>query len=146
MEENDDLSNKQFVDQMKMVAELAFISGGEKELRKITLFDQYFRALDNQQQTENFCGAGKSYLMVDAQNNLYTCPWDVGTKAEQVGHGSYLNDELLAAYQEPLIEKNNCRKAAGLAFYAEAAACLFTAGATEAKTGKTVNFASEHEA
>lgn len=109
VEENDDESNKYFVEQMNAIAKKAFSSGGEAELRKIGLFDNYFSALDNQQQTENYCGAGKSYLMVDAKNNLYTCPWDVGNKEEQVGQGTDLNAELMASYESPLIEKNNCQ-------------------------------------
>lgn len=107
--ENDDASNKIFIEQMNSIAATAYANGGEAELRKIAIFDQYFMALDNQQQTENYCGAGKSFLMVDAKNNLYTCPWEVGNKGEQVGQGAELNEERLAEYQAPLIEKNNCQ-------------------------------------
>ncbi|WII73091.1 radical SAM protein [Bdellovibrio sp. 22V] len=109
VEENDDASNKEFVAQMNEIAARAYAAGGESELRKIGLFDQYFSALDNQQQTENFCGAGKSFLMVDAKNNLFTCPWEVGNKAEQVGQGSELNEERLKGYEAPLIEQNSCQ-------------------------------------
>ena len=109
VEENDDASNKTFVDQMNTIAASAFASGGEAELRKIGIFEQYFSALDNQQQTENYCGAGKSFLMVDARNNLFTCPWEVGNKDEQVGQGTELNQERLDGYQAPLIEQNNCQ-------------------------------------
>lgn len=107
--ENDDDSNRLFVEQMNLIAKTAFAAGGEMELRKIGVFDQYFFALDNQQQTENYCGAGKSFLMMDAKNNLYTCPWEVGHKEEQVGQGTELNLDQLAQYQAPLIEKNNCQ-------------------------------------
>lgn len=109
VEENDDASNKEFLEQMNSIAAAAYAFGGEPELRKIGIFDQYFSALDNQQQTENYCGAGKSFLMVDAKNNLFTCPWEVGNKDEQVGQGTQLNEERLAEYQAPLIEKNNCQ-------------------------------------
>ncbi|KHD89253.1 MAG: heme biosynthesis protein [Bdellovibrio sp. ArHS] len=107
--DNDEASNKEFVQQMNHIAKKAFTLGGETELRKIGAFDQYFSALDNQQQTENYCGAGKSFLMVDAKNNLFTCPWEVGNKAEQVGQGSHLDLEKLEQYQSPLIEKNSCQ-------------------------------------
>ncbi|WP_373998256.1 radical SAM protein [Bdellovibrio bacteriovorus] len=107
--DNDDASNNEFVSQMNLIAKTAFAKGGERELRKIGIFDQYFHALDSQQQTENHCGAGKSFLMVDAKNNLYTCPWEVGNKNEQVGHGDNLDLESLNEYQAPLIEKNNCQ-------------------------------------
>lgn len=109
VQENDQESNSRFVAQMNAIAQFAYAQGGESELRKIALFDQYFSALDNQQQTENHCGAGKSYLMIDAKNNLYTCPWDVGTKTEQVGSGQDLEQEKLATYEAALIEKNNCQ-------------------------------------
>lgn len=109
VEEKDEASNKLFVKQMNSIAKQAFAEGGEAELRKISLFNQYFTALDHQQQTENFCGAGKSFLMMDSKNNLYTCPWDVGKREEQVGEGSYLSAERLEKYAAPLIEKNNCQ-------------------------------------
>lgn len=109
VEENDDDSNKRFLDQMNLIAAKAYAQGGESELRKVGVFDQYFRALDNQQQTENFCGSGKSFLMMDARNNLYTCPWEVGNKQEQVGQGVDVDFARMEAEQAPLIEKNNCQ-------------------------------------
>lgn len=109
VEENDSLSNQVFIEQMNQIAEQAYASGGETELRKISFFDQYFNALDNQQQTENFCGAGKSFLMIDAKNAVFTCPWDVGNKEEQIGQGSILNKQKLENYSKPLIEQNNCQ-------------------------------------
>lgn len=108
VDENDDASNRLFVAQMEALAEKAYCNGGETALRKIANFDQYFSALDNQQQTENYCGAGKSFLMVDARNGLFTCPWEINNKADKVGQGSVLNEDALAEYSAPLIEKNNC--------------------------------------
>lgn len=102
-------ASQRFVDEMNLVAAEAFAAGGETALRKVNLFNQYFSALDQQQQTENFCGAGKSYLMIDARNNVFTCPWDVGHKEEQVGHGAQVDEALLKPYEQPLIEKNNCQ-------------------------------------
>lgn len=110
VEENSQDSNQEFIRQMNLIAAEAYQLGGEKELRKIALFDQYFRALDTQQKTENYCGAGKSFLMIDARNNLFTCPWDVGIKEEQVGFGTHLDEEKLRTYEDRLIEKNNCQK------------------------------------
>ncbi len=106
---SDESSSAMYNEQMKLVADLAYARGGEKELRKITLFDRYFNALDNQQQTENYCGAGKSYLMIDARNQVYTCPWEVGNKKDQVGTGSFIDTEKLEELAKPLIEKNNCQ-------------------------------------
>lgn len=99
----------EYLRQMSVIASKAWALGQEKELRKIKTFDHYFRLLDNQQKVENHCGAGKSYLMIDARNQLYTCPWVVGEKDEVVGMGSVLNNEKLQKYQKPLIELNNCQ-------------------------------------
>ena len=99
----------EYLAQMKEIAEMAWAFGGEVELRKIKAFNAYFDTLDSQQRIENFCGAGKSYLMIDAKNQLYTCPWVVGEKAEVVGTGSSLNMANLEKYQKPLIELNNCQ-------------------------------------
>lgn len=109
VEDSDSESNQKFIAEMKAVAAKAYSTGGESALRKIRLFDQYFTALDNQQRKENFCGAGKSFLMLDAQNNLYTCPWDVGNKDEQVGQGTHLDQDKMKAHQAPQNEKNNCK-------------------------------------
>lgn len=98
-----------YLKQMNQLAKLAFADGGEAELRKIKTFDLYFKLLDDQQRIENHCGAGKSYLMIDARNQVYTCPWVVGEKSEVVGTGAQLDHEKLAKYQKPLIELNNCQ-------------------------------------
>lgn len=110
VEENDDASNKEFVEQMNTIAAIAFKDGGEKELRKISLFEQYFSALDEKQRSENYCGAGKSFLVMDAKNDLYTCPWDVGQANEKVGHGADLEQDKLEKYAAPLVEQNNCQR------------------------------------
>ena len=99
----------EFLHQMQIIAELAWQSGGETELRKIKAFNSYFETLDSQQRIENFCGAGKSYLMIDAKNQLYVCPWVVGKKEEIVGVGSSIDSVKLTKYQKPLIELNNCQ-------------------------------------
>jgi uncharacterized protein len=96
------------MEQMTKLAAAAFAKGGEGALRKIRGFEQYFQALDHQQRTENHCGAGKSFLMLDARNRIYTCPWDVNDPKEQVGQGEELNEKALAAYQKPLLEVNHC--------------------------------------
>jgi len=105
----DEASNTAFIDQMNLVAKAAYTEGGEAAIRKIGFFDNMFSVLDEQQRTENFCGAGKSYLVVDAKNNLYTCPWDVGNASEKVGQNNQLDSEALKAYEAPLIEQNNCQ-------------------------------------
>ena len=100
---------KNYLTQMRQIAEIAWAAGGELELRKIRVFDHYFKMLDAQQLIENHCGAGKTYLMVDAKNKLYTCPWEVGKKEEVVGVDEQLDHAALAKYSKPLIELNNCQ-------------------------------------
>lgn len=107
--EKSQAAQNEFMKQMTEIAELAWRSGGENELRKIKTFNTYFDTFDSQQRIENFCGAGKSYLMIDAKNRLYTCPWVVGENEEIVGEGSQLDYDKLGKYQKPLIELNNCQ-------------------------------------
>lgn len=107
--EKSQLAQNEYLKQMAEIAEIAWREGGETELRKIKTISMYFDVFDNQQRIENFCGAGKSYLMIDAKNRLYTCPWVVGEKDEVVGEGLQLDYEKLGKYQKPLIELNNCQ-------------------------------------
>ncbi|XGC80396.1 radical SAM protein [Bdellovibrio bacteriovorus] len=107
--ESDATANSIFMNEMARVAELAYRRGGETELRKISMFDAYFRALDDQQRTENHCGSGKSLLSIDSNNKIYACPLDVGQKSNQVGLAQEIQSEKLAELQNPLIEKNNCQ-------------------------------------
>ncbi|WP_413582640.1 radical SAM protein [Bdellovibrio sp. HCB288] len=101
-------ASEAFTRQLNLVADLAYAEGGEAALRKINFFNRVFSALDSQRRTENFCGAGKSLLVVDARNNLFSCPWDVGNTNEKVGHGSHVYEEALEKYAQPLIQQNNC--------------------------------------
>ncbi len=97
-----------FTREMRLIAAMAYSQGGEAALRKISFFNRIFSALDEQRRTENFCGAGKSFLVVDARNNLFTCPWDVGNNAEKVGQGTEVSEAALEKYSRQLIEQNNC--------------------------------------
>ncbi len=109
VEAADEKSSKIFAQQMHQIAEYAYENLGEAGLRQIGFFDNIFSSLDDQRRTENFCGAGKSFLVVDAKNGLFTCPWDVGQKNEQVGQGSVLDNAALKKYTDSLIEQNNCQ-------------------------------------
>lgn len=106
--EKDENSHQLYMLKMTELAERAYARGGEQELRRIRVFDHYFHSLDSQQQVENYCGAGKSFLMVDARNELYTCPWVVGRSAEKVAVSGDPTTLAVAGYQEPLIEKHGC--------------------------------------
>jgi len=106
--DNNPRATEEYMKQMTQVAALAYAKGGELALRKIRGFEQHFQSLDQQRRTENYCGAGKSFLMIDARNQIYTCPWDVNDKKEQVGQGVELNEAALEAYQKPILEQNKC--------------------------------------
>ncbi len=106
----DSEASEKYTQGMEKVAALAFSSGGEKELRKIRFFDHYFKLLDEQQQVENYCDAGKGSLVIDARNNVYSCPWLVGSKKDLIGHGTLINETKLEnEYAAPLIEANKCQ-------------------------------------
>lgn len=106
--DNNPRATQKYMEQMTQVAAMAYAQGGEAALRKIRSFENLFQSLDDQRRTENYCGAGKSFLMIDARNQIYTCPWDVNEKKEQVGQGTELNEKALEAYQKPILEQNKC--------------------------------------
>lgn len=101
--------SEQFTHDLIEVAKIAYAHGGETELRKITTFNHIFDLLDRQQRVDNFCGAGKSYFMIDARNKIYTCPWVAGQAEEVVGHGSDIWMDKLKPYESSLVELNNCQ-------------------------------------
>lgn len=108
-QENNDLSaSLQFSQEMALVAKAAFEFGGESELRKIKFFDQLFDQLDSKKRIENYCGSGKTYLVLDAQNRAFTCPWAVNDASLAVGSGTDLAVEKLQPLKNSLISTNNC--------------------------------------
>jgi len=100
--------SEQYTARLLAVASRAFQENGEAGLRKIKTFDRIFELLDKQQQVQNYCGAGKSFFMIDARNQIYTCPWVAGDSKEVVGVGSELWVDKLKAYEAPLTELNQC--------------------------------------
>lgn len=102
-------ASQQYLEQLGEIAKIAYSEGGEAALRQIKVFDHYFHQLDSQQKTENFCGAGKSYLSIDSRNNLYTCPWLVGQKDEIVGTQTTLFSDRLKPYEPSLTKLNSCQ-------------------------------------
>lgn len=106
--EKDESANLQFIESLKRTAKKAVMKGGERELRRLQLFDIYFSQLDAQYLKENHCGTGKSLLSLDSRNKLYQCPLEVSFKERQVGEGTQVNWKSLAALEKPLIELNQC--------------------------------------
>jgi uncharacterized protein len=100
----------QFTSALNKIAELAFNKGGELELRKIRQFDTYFQILDSQVKNQNYCGTGNTFLIVDAANNMYVCPWSVGKKEDHVGSGVTLFEDKLIEYRGTLVQQNKCEQ------------------------------------
>ena len=101
--------NQNYIEQMKTLMKVAFLEAGEVGLRKIKLIDNYFEMLDNQVPTRNFCGAGKSLLVIDGRNHLYACPWLSGQSKERVGSGTQIFAEKLKEYQSDLVDMHGCQ-------------------------------------
>lgn len=107
-DESDLATQKQFINDYKLVMADLWSKGGEKELRRLKGVNGLFLSLDNQQRTENYCGAGKNYLMVDAKNRLFTCVWDANYLSETVGHDDQIDMQKVDKLSKPLIDLNNC--------------------------------------
>lgn len=139
LEEADPEHNRKYVSEMAQVAKLAYERGGELELRKIDLFNNYFDSLDQQKRTENHCGSGKSLLSLDSNGKLFACPLDVGNPQEELGTVSNLDTARLSSLQEPFIAKNNCQSC--WARYLCGGGCLYSHKTlTGSKHKKHTNF------
>jgi uncharacterized protein len=95
---------------LEALAQEADRRGGEEELRKIRGFDNLFQRLDEQLRIENFCGAGKSLLSMDARGDLYTCPWDINEKQLRINTSVGVNEDNLKEYHLPQISKSSCSR------------------------------------
>lgn len=107
--ENNKNANLEFMQKMEKISELAWVKGGEKELRKIYIFDHYFDLLDEQRRLENHCGLGKTLAVIDAQNKIYNCPWTVGKTQDQLGANLNLDEAKITEYTDSLIDRNQCQ-------------------------------------
>jgi uncharacterized protein len=101
-------SSKTYVESFEKAVAKAYLIGGEKELRRFTLFDRYFTILDNQERIENHCGLGKTLAVIDARNRMFNCPWTVGDKDNQIGDKTDLDYDRLEKYGRSIVEMNNC--------------------------------------
>jgi len=97
-----------YVEQMSLLAQSLMNQNRLQELEKISFFERLFANIDSQNRVFNYCGAGKSFVMIDAKNNIFPCVWSPNDANEQVGSGTELNLEKLLEFQQPLIEKEGC--------------------------------------
>jgi uncharacterized protein len=108
-ESQDRKASQKFVEEMQKVADEAFQTGGEKALRQIQFFNQLFHQLDTQTRIENYCGSGQSYVVLDARNRAFQCPWAVNDPKSAVGNETELLAEKLQTRKNSLISTNNCQ-------------------------------------
>ncbi len=107
-EQGDELASREYAAQVAAVADLAWARGGERELRRLAVFNHLFHALDDQVRIENHCLAGKSHLQLDTEGRFTACQWFVGDEEEELGRDLTINLDRLKEYDEPLISKHGC--------------------------------------
>lgn len=106
--ESNEAVMQKYLTEYTEVLNLAMNYGKENEIRKIKMIDQFFYQLDEQKRIVNHCSSGKSFLMIDARNDLYDCPWEVGQKNEKL---DWQNDANKVRFEtQSLIEQNNCHQ------------------------------------
>ncbi|MEY4615685.1 MAG: hypothetical protein RJB66_645 [Pseudomonadota bacterium] len=104
----DSEASKSFAKELSEVAALADAIGGECELRKIRHFDSIFQRLDDQVRVENFCGAGKSMLSMDARGSLFSCPWEISDRQLSLGQERESVLVNLPKYAQSQLQSRNC--------------------------------------
>lgn len=107
VEENSAEAQAIYLQELFQIAQNAYQDGGLNELRKIENFDAFIQMLEKQEGIENHCGIGKDYVMIDARNDVYPCPWMVGMKNEKMGSG--VSFEFAQKYAGNLIELHECQ-------------------------------------
>ncbi len=108
---DDQEANLAYAKALAETADYAFAQGGEAELRKLEIFDGYFRALDQQRRLNNHCGAGKSHAAIDGRGRVSACQWLIGQAEEEISAKASKgwNQDRLAEYSGRLNETNNCQ-------------------------------------
>ncbi|MBX3039469.1 MAG: radical SAM protein [Bdellovibrionaceae bacterium] len=124
---------------MEKALSRAWEKGGESELLRILNVREIFDRLDEQKRRLNHCGMGKSFMVVDSRNRLWTCPWTVGQKGNRLGENSELDYEQLEKYQKSQIEMNGCESC--WARFLCGGGCSFVHGSTGGMTAqKKIDF------
>lgn len=112
-ETGDELASRRFAQGVVEAAELAFLRGGERELRRLHTFDHLFATLDSRLRVENHCLAGKNHVQLDTDGRFTACQWFVGQADEILGEGTSADlsskNRKMVTFQEPLIEKDGCK-------------------------------------
>lgn len=77
--EKDPEASESFSQSMTLLASQIFQSEGLGGLKKILFFKRVFEQLDSGIKLSHHCGAGQSYVAMDAKGDLYACPWKIGS-------------------------------------------------------------------
>lgn len=106
-------SSARFAESFCEAAEEAWALGGEAELRRLHDINVCFETIDSRARNRNFCGAGKSQLLLDASAKLYACYWWANDAREELsgpdgGLDGELSRERLQAYASDLVDKHGC--------------------------------------
>jgi uncharacterized protein len=107
---SDENASKHFETEMKQVCQHAYENGGESSLRQIHFFDQLFSQMDEHYRIENFCGSGRSYAVIDANNVVFDCPWSANELSAKIGQGTDFKPEQLQHLKTTSISTNNCQQ------------------------------------
>lgn len=107
---SDEKASDQFVSEMQKVCHHAYQNGGEGALRQIHFFDHLFNQMDEHYRIENFCGSGRSYAVIDANNVVFDCPWSANDLTEKIGQDTAFLPEQLQHMKTTSISTNSCQQ------------------------------------
>jgi uncharacterized protein len=85
-------ASNHYAQSLSSVLQKAWEVGGETELLKIRSVNLLFKRLDQRQRVNNFCGIRQNLLVIDARNQYFACPWDVGNKSKIIKESEVLNN------------------------------------------------------
>lgn len=105
---SDSQASEKFVNEMEKVLAHAHANGGEHALRQIHFVEQIFQQLDDQYRIENYCGSGRSFAAIDANNAVFDCPWAANDLQSRIDQDLKFQPEQLQHLKTTLISTNNC--------------------------------------
>lgn len=101
-------STENYLTALYELAQYVYEREGIEKLFHITPFREYLLRVDQKKHVENHCGAGKTYVHTDTQNDLYSCNWLMTDINEKIGHQTQIDAQSAKQYQPSLVEKHQC--------------------------------------
>jgi uncharacterized protein len=102
--------SREFNKKLLAIGDFAWREGGEAELRRITNFDDYFLRFETQIPNKTYCGAGSTYFVLDAKNDVYPCHWMVGDLSKKIGDLSGLDKARQSQWLSQKVWSPDCHK------------------------------------